>query len=939
MSGDRARRLAQLRQAHESGILDEDTYQAAVAALGVEATTQATVDGSGAVAQDESVAAGAYGVAVGGDVRGNVYVGPPTSDPAEALAIYRRVLASTCRYLPMRGVDVGVSDPTGKQQRLDLAQVYVALDTRTQVPLAEEEKKQREDRLIPGGDREARPLGVVEATVGNRHLVILGDPGSGKSTFLSNLALCLVVHHLEPQANWLDHLSGWPEDEAGALPILVVLRDFARRLPEEIGRPDPCHLWDFVVARLEAQNMGFAAEPLHQALEGGRAVVLLDGLDEIPTGTQRTFVRDSVAAFTARYPGSRVVVTCRTLAYQDPAWRLAGLPDFELAPFDAEKVDHFIGAWYEELARLGTVKTEDATGLAKRLRDAVRRPDLWRLAPNPLLLTVMALVHTHKGRLPDTRALLYEDTVDILLWRWEQIKAGGEEQAPHLRQLLLDAGRTDVDLKRTLWQLAFEAHGESGAGDGGDAEALADISEFRLQKALAGLHPEGSRDWAHRVIDAIKSRAGVLLERAPEVYTFPHRTFQEYMAGAHLSAQADFARRAARLVEEGAFWREVVLLAVGRLVYLAGDTDKPLALAGELCPAKVPDDGPAWRKAWLAGEVLAEVGLNRVNESALGRDLVARVRHRLADLLRLGQLSPVERASAGRALARLGDPRPGVGMDSGTGLPDVAWCEVPPGPFLMGSTDGDEMAYDDEKPRHPADLAGFRISRFPVTHVQYAAFSEAGGYQERRYWTKAGWEWKEQGEESGPYDFGEPFNLPNHPVVGVSWYEAVAFCRWLTEQLRRSGALGDGEQITLPTEPQWEKAARGTDGRIYPWGDDLDSDRANYHETSIGTTSAVGCFPGGASPYGVEDLSGNVWEWTRSLWGKDWGKPDFGYPYDPADGRENLEAGNDALRVLRGGSFPSGAWLVRCASRPGHLPLSRGGNLGFRVIVASPVHL
>jgi len=119
------------------------------------------------------------------------------------------------------------------------------------------------------------------------------------------------------------------------------------------------------------------------------------------------------------------------------------------------------------------VKNEDADGLARQLRQAVRRPDLWRLAPNPLLLTVMALVHTHKGRLPDARAMLYEDTVDILLWRWEQIKAGGQEQAPPLRQLLLEANRTDVDLKRALWQLAFEAHAQT-QGDGQDM--LADIA-------------------------------------------------------------------------------------------------------------------------------------------------------------------------------------------------------------------------------------------------------------------------------------------------------------------------------------------------------------------------------------------------------------------------------------------------------------------------------
>jgi predicted NACHT family NTPase len=563
---------------------------------GVSLSAEMGEGASGAIAQAGGVAAGAGGVAVRGDVHGNVYVGPPPRDHTQALRIYRRVLVQTSGRLPLRGVDVGASDPASGQQRLDLAQVYVNLDTKTQVPLTEGEKKRRRERVLPE-EHETRPLGALEASIKNRRLVLLGDPGSGKSTFVYHLALCLALHNLEPQAGWLDRLPGWPKREGDALPIVVILRDFARWLPEKVTRAEPRHLWDFIVSRLEAQNLAFAADPLCQAVEAGQAIVLLDGLDEIPTQARRTTVRDAVMVFSERYPRARLAITCRTLSYQNPTWQLADVPAFELAPFDEEKIDHFIGAWYQELARLGVVKTEEATRLAGRLQEAVRRPDLWRMAPNPLLLTVMALVHTHRGRLPDARALLYEDTVDILLWRWEQIKAGGDEAAPRLRRLLLDAGRTDVDLKRVLWELAFQAHGEA-EGD----ETLADIGELRLQKALAGLHPEESRDWAQQVIQAMKLRAGLLLERAPEIFTFPHRTFQEYLAGAHLSSQADFAKQSACLAAEGAIWREVVLLAVGRLVYLSGDIDKPLALVGELCPARAADDETAWRRAWLAGE-------------------------------------------------------------------------------------------------------------------------------------------------------------------------------------------------------------------------------------------------------------------------------------------------------------------------------------------------
>lgn len=263
------------------------------------------------------------------------------------------------------------------------------------------------------------------------------------------------------------------------------------------------------MACLEAQNLTFAADPLHDRLEQGQAILLLDGLDEIPTQRQRAFMRNAVAAFATRYDRCRIIVTCRTLSYQDPAWQLGGFQSYTLAPFSEEQIDRFIGAWYGELGRLGAIKAGAVAGVSRHLRTAVRRPDLWRLASNPLLLTVMALVHTHKGRLPEARALLYEETVDLLLWRWEQVKAGGEEDAPLLRQLLEEADRADVDLKQALWRLAFEAHREGGTAD---AETVADIGELRLYKTLVELHPDKSHDWARQVVEVMKLRAGLLLE-------------------------------------------------------------------------------------------------------------------------------------------------------------------------------------------------------------------------------------------------------------------------------------------------------------------------------------------------------------------------------------------------------------------------------------------
>jgi formylglycine-generating enzyme required for sulfatase activity len=852
-------------------------------------------------------------------------------ESTEALAIYRRIVAESTSSLPLRGVDIGASDPTSGQARLGLVNIYIDLDTtsRTYVVV----KKPKEGKAIevfPSEGESAQPLPALVATIANRRLALLGDPGGGKSTFVNFLAQCLARHTLQPEDNWLEHLPEWPESEQDVLPVMVLLRDFARGLPENLpGQASPRHLWDFIVARLEAQNLALAAGPIGKLLEQGKALLLLDGLDEVPTREQRVFVRDALQAFIDRYPDNRYLVTCRILSYQppraakEPDLRLADLPAFQLAPFDEPKIDRFITGWYEELARLGMVTAEAGPELTGKLKEAVRRADLWRLAPNPLLLTVMALVHTHKGRLPEARALLYEETVDILLWRWEQMKLTRADDAPQLRQLLLEAGRGDVDLKRSLWELAYEAHSQTKPEEG--AEGLADISQYRLQSALATLNND-DHTWARQVVETMKVRAGLLLERAPEVFTFPHRTFQEYLAGAYLAAQGDFAARCTDLSRQGDLWREAILLGAGKLVHHSGELDKPLALVGELCPARPPEDDSAWRQAWLAGDVLLEIGLARVGDSALGCDLLERVQGRLVALLSQGKLTIGERARAGDTLGRLGDPRFDPAHWHLPAEPLLGFVHISAGEFRMGSDPRrDEEADDIEKRQHEVKLPDYFIARYPVTVAQFRAFSEA--------------------RQKPPQDMDSLGGLPNHPVVFVTWREAQEYCGWLGEQLRglalgrvASGLEGmDATQqdfwqglvqgrlaVSLPSEAEWEKAARGESGWIYPWGDEFDAEKANTDETGLGRTLAVGCFPGGASSYGVLDLSGNVWEWTRSLY-----EP---YPYNPRDGRENPNASGP--RVLRGGSFLNFRGFARCAFRFSNYPGYLDGVFGFRVVVS-----
>ena len=261
---------------------------------------------------------------------------------------------------------------------------------------------------------------------------------------------------------------------------------------------------------------------------------------------------------------------------------------------------------------------------------------------------------------------------------------------------------------------------------------------------------------------------------------------------------------------------------------------------------------------------------------------------------------------------------------------------IPAGEFLMGSDPAvDKDAFDDEKPQHRVTLPDFYIGKVPVTNAQFELFAKAKGYKTAAEEAGFGWVWTDKWEQVKGADWRHPrgpktgiSGKADHPVVQVSWHDAVAFCRWLSEAA--------GQEFRLPTEAEWEKAARGTTGRLYPWGNEPpDQDRCNFNR-NVGDTTPVGQYPRGATPgTGVLDLAGNVWEWTRSLWGKSVEKPDFGYPYDPKDGREYQDAPNEVLRVVRGGAWFTNQKGVRCAYRHGSLPDRRYDDYGFRVARSS----
>ncbi len=668
-------------------------------------------------------------------------------------------------------------------------------------------------------------------------------------------------------------------------------------------------------------------------LGAGRAVILLDGLDEVADSDLRRRASRLVEAFCRAYPACRYVITSRIVGYEGAARLGEDFTTTTVRDFTLQDVRRFLTNWYRLVAagQMGPGPSADAYAAEQtgQLYQAIVASDRIReLALNPLLLTVIAMVHRDRVKLPDRRAELYAEAVDVLLGKWDE--ARGVQEVPVLAGESFDTG----DKRLMLQSVAL----------GMQEQAQKEIPLAELRQQLGTLFYDIVRDWrtAGRAVDrflgVITERTGLLVARGEGVYTFSHLTFQEYLAALALVERADYIPYAlAKTADPG--WREVILLAAGHLSTqgkervsrfieaIARQEEEPDPYHNLVLAAVCLHDAGQSR---VAGNLLSEVqqNLRAELEAPVPENWLGKLQTRLARGMSAEVLAE-RRVAAAQALAQVGGQ---TYWTKPYGEP--AWVEIPAGEFWLGGVEDrrikfekgtevyakkdtwltleqDEEMIFPETPQHRLHLDKFFIARTPITNAQYHLFVEATAGRPPSHW-----------EADRP-----PQRLAGHPVVNVSWPEALAYCHWL-------GGM-TGQVIALPSEAQWEKAARGErDKRIYPWGDPFETTYCNSWHLGLHQTTPAGIFPAGVSPYGCLDMAGNVWEWTRTLWGEDWRRPTFNYPYDPADGREDLEAGDEVRRGLRGGSFLDFQNLARCAARLKNIPDFRYYDYGFRVVLS-----
>ncbi|MCP4656767.1 MAG: SUMF1/EgtB/PvdO family nonheme iron enzyme, partial [bacterium] len=688
-------------------------------------------------------------------------------------------------------------------------------------------------------------------------------------------------------------LAGGEGKELGLsdrLPILIPLSAFAIALAEGDVRLDE-FIGDYV------HGLGCderVRELLKAELSRGRALLLLDGLDEVrQPGLRQNVVRRVVDFFTFhRQAGNKFVMTSRIVGYKEVRTVAEGLAECTLVDFDDDEIEAFVARWTTALERQALGETAVAAADAERERRELLEaigcnPGVRRLASNPLLLTILALMKRQGVALPERRVELYDQYVKTLISSWN--RARGLDRAP---QRDLDV----VETVRILAPLALWMH----EVDPGLGLVKREELHRRLEavyKKRGEVEPEGC---ARQFMTDVREYAGLLLERGPGEYGFIHLTFEEYLAAVAIAreAQGDPGRIAgelARRVEDPA-WREVSLLLIGYV----GLIQQLEGVAGLVLERLVNDPpGPPGQAVVLAGEALLDVGAGGLTPESRCAVVDA-----LVVTMQDGGVDAVLRRQAGLELGRLG------------WLPEDldVFVEVPAGAFLYG--EGKEERMIGER---------YWIAKYPVTNVQYAKFVKAGGYAREELWSAEGWRWRTKSNLDGRRSLGVDFENSIFPRVDVSLYEAEAYCRWLGSTRTTYEIEGAGEtdsaaryRARLPTEEEWERAARGVKGAVYPWGDTFEVSWANTEENTQGKgdsgersylgTTAVCTYPQGVRPGGAWDMSGNVWEWTCSV-------------------REG------DFFLLCGGSYYYNKKGARCAARGRYHPDFFSHFNGFRVVL------
>lgn len=879
----------------------------------------------------------------------------PIIDSRTLLESYYHDLYKNCENINLSLVDSKFSEyAIDIQNTITLPKVYHEMD----ILSCYQEKSNNDDNKKHYKEAIRIPLLDAVNNEENKYILIIGDPGSGKSMFMDNLAWSIARSHIgEDDKNLPIKFKRSPI-------ILIRLRSVALRAKQN------GYTSNLLIESMEQELCSLLGEnkgkQIWQTLKPdllNRGVILLDGLDEVPeTNNIRKNILKSINSLTNKLGHeAQLIITSRPylLETEQASW-LKFFKCFEIQPMSNEQIEELIKNWYI-LLRHNRRRTETvALKHARKLFiDLLERNYLLEPARRPLILTLLISLHYSYEVLPHSRAELYRQAIDLMLERWTQRAYSENKDYPLDDYEQKALSESEFTRKTALQKIAMDAH----------INKTLQIQDLRIKGIFSDLLPSHCN--ANNLLDFIRYRSGILKPGKKNNFEFYHRSFQDYLTALEITEINDWQDEIDRLLrtEGNEWWKEVFLLLISAKIY---GNSKPDAIS--LLLRYVPDSinystypEHEWSYLFLAAEATIEQikplqGYSNDQYTRLQKNLVSHLCHLVQEE---HHLSPTLRAEAGKLLGKLGDPREGVTFIKNHDgspyiikecrVPDIKWEDISPGTLHMGSTD--KEAFNDERPTHDLNINQFFISRYLITNAQYSCFIDAGGYQEEYYWTdtKESLRWL-HGKKINLVSFEDDPQLrsqynnwlstdnqrhqpwlweqskwsnPNHPVVGISWYEALAFCKWINHM-----GFFEGKLVRLPTEEELEYASKGTGDLKFSWGSNPDPTLGNYLDTGIKMTSCVGLFNKGIAHKNSElyDTTGNVWEWTSTQWGQSIKEPDYTYDkwHEQSNYRNQLDS--NSLKVIRGGAWSFSSNEIRCTVRNKIHPINRNYITGFRVV-------
>jgi formylglycine-generating enzyme required for sulfatase activity len=636
------------------------------------------------------------------------------------------------------------------------------------------------------------------------------------------------------------------------LPLLIQLKDlneFFNALPKSSKNgSDAIDIIEWYI--VNKLNGFLTVDIVKKYIEDKKTIILLDGLDELLPDF-RDAVVNSFADLGIKYKGNKIIFTSRPHGVEGAAIKRFGDRHIKILSLETDQVNLFINKWFKYLypGEKG-IGRKNAEVMIGEIRV---HPAINQLVHNPLMLTAICILYHDEKELPGQRAELYKKFIDNMLYR----------RFP-------DSEKVYTFLKK----FAFTVNSSRVRGRD-KSLCIEALSGVYIQK-----EDENKEDYYKRLaqtFDDIEAKCGLLKLEGGE-FLFWHLSFQEFLTALYIVDNSRDYSEAIKLYWGDDWYKEVIELYIGYL-----SIDNKTWANGIVSDTLNAADKSPFKKWLLAAESLVDMNRDRRE-----LEVEEKAKQRLLNIIET-ENDPKILFQAGENLGWLGDIRNLEGFI----------------PVESGKYNLEELEEVDIKP--------FEIGQYPITNIWYSRFVKEGGYTNEVYWCEEGKKWlKNEGQKQPRYWDYHRWKCPNLPVVGVCWYEADAFCRWLTLTLK------DGHIYRLPTEQEWQAAA-GKEGRKYPWGEKWDKNRCNNGETGIGKTSPVGIFEKGRTPEKVYDLSGNVWEWTSTVYKNKQKKVDF-----------NLGAVFEEGPVIRGGFWYYSSETCRCAIRTFFNPDNRALIIGFR---------